>query len=100
MGVGSDLFLHPRVEPSSDLHKIEFRYGFYFSPAGAPETRKNPKGKKRNPKPKKKPERNTFVKPDEHTNPTQNLTGSDLDASFHRRYRFSVQFNPTLFFQS
>jgi hypothetical protein len=35
-GVGSGSFLHPRVEPAPDPHRIGFGCGFQFSPTGAP----------------------------------------------------------------
>jgi hypothetical protein len=34
-------FLHPRPEPESNPRRTGFGCGFYFSPVGAPETRKN-----------------------------------------------------------
>jgi hypothetical protein len=42
MGAGSGAFFHPRVEPEPDLRRIGFGCGFYFSPVGSLNTRKQP----------------------------------------------------------
>jgi hypothetical protein len=41
MGVGLNLFLYSWVEFAPDPHRTGFRFGFYFSPADASETKKN-----------------------------------------------------------
>jgi hypothetical protein len=98
-GAGSGSFLHPRVEPRPDPHITGFRCGFRFSAAGAPKTQKTPERNLKTPRKehetrknpietRKPPERNTFRKPDEHPNPTQNPTGLG----------WGVKFNPTTFF--
>jgi hypothetical protein len=55
MGVGSDVFLYLWPELELDPCRIGFGCGFYFSPAGAPETWKKPEKLKT----RKKPEKNS-----------------------------------------
>jgi hypothetical protein len=70
--------------------------GFIFHPWVHPKPEKTRKSKEthKNLKPenlpkKLKTQKNSFTKPDEHPNPTQNPMGSDSGAKFHPQVRVS-----------
>jgi hypothetical protein len=43
MNAGSDLFLHPQIEPAPDPHRTGFERGFHFLLTGVPENQKKPR---------------------------------------------------------